>query len=74
MRKQRSLVQNSREGLTIGEVGILKELKLANDNLRWKVQYKSQVIAASQAIISELRNSLKERDSTIEQLRQQLQG
>lgn len=71
--QQRSLVVTSSEGLTIGEVGVLKELKLANDNLRWKLNYKAQVIAASQTIIGELRQSLKERDATIEQLKLELQ-
>lgn len=72
--KQRNLVQNCREGLTIGEVGILKELKLANDNLRWKLQHKSQVIASSLAMIGELKQSLKEKDSIIEQLKQEIQA
>lgn len=58
--KQRQLFETDTEVVTLGQASILTELKLANDNLRWRLQQKQSVIDAQQATITDLRKQLEE--------------
>ncbi len=44
--------------LHTGQASIITELKLANDNLRWRLQQKQSVVLAQQSIISDLQAQL----------------
>ncbi len=37
---------------------MLRELKLANDNLRWRLQQRNKLLAANQAVIARYRDGL----------------
>ena len=59
MHRERSLVRSDTEVLTVGQSGVLRELKLANDNLRWRLQQRNKVLLSNQNLIDALRVSLK---------------
>ena len=40
--------------VTVGQAGLLAELKMANDNLRWRLQQKQLANRAQKAIIIDL--------------------
>eukprot|EP01034_Spumella_vulgaris_P024595 gene24595-30961_t len=67
LHKQRSIVSSDGEVMTIGQVGVLRELKLANDNLRWRLQQKSSVIAANKTVIERLHTSLQTSERNLQQ-------
>lgn len=58
LHRQRSVLLGTSEVLTVGQAGLLRELKLANDNLRWRLQQRDRVLAANREAISRLQDSL----------------
>eukprot|EP00981_Chlorochromonas_danica_P001440 scaffold300_cov173-Ochromonas_danica.AAC.8 len=53
LRKQREILVANQETLTIGEAGLLAELKLANDVLRSQLQHRNHVIHEQQYMIQQ---------------------
>jgi len=58
--QRRSLLHTDTATVTIGQASILSELKLANDNLRWRLQQKCSVVSAQQDMIESLQRQLAE--------------
>jgi len=54
MDKRRRLFSSDVDTVTVGQAGLLVELKLANDNLRWRLQQKQLANLAQKAIIVHL--------------------
>lgn len=50
--------------VTVGQAGLLAELKLANDNLRWRLQQKQLANQAQKTIIVDLQVCMVASDST----------
>jgi hypothetical protein len=58
--KQRRMFETDTECVTLGEASVITELKLANDNLRWRLQQKQSQVDAQQTLIADLRRQLEE--------------
>jgi hypothetical protein len=58
--KQRRMFETDTECVTLGEASVITELKLANDNLRWRLQQKQSQLDAQQTLIADLRRQLEE--------------
>lgn len=58
LRKQREILVANQETLTIGEAGLLAELKLANDVLRSQLQHRNHIIHEQQCVIQVLKEQL----------------
>jgi hypothetical protein len=58
--KQRRMFETDIECVTLGEASVITELKLANDNLRWRLQQKQSQVDAQQTLIADLRRQLEE--------------
>ena len=56
------------EKITLGELPIIHELKLANDNLRWRVATKNRALQASNNTIEALKKTIAAKDAHIEKL------
>lgn len=65
LQRQHALLSTDAETLTIGQTGVLKELKLANDNLRWRLEQRHRVIASQNIIISGLQQQLCDMQSEL---------
>jgi hypothetical protein len=48
-----------------GEIRLVKELKLANENLRWRLQQRNKVINDSKFIIEHLKTKLLETEKAL---------
>ena len=55
----------------MGEAGVLRELKMANDNLRWRLQQRNKVLEANRALISSLQSALRDSQAEVGRLRPQ---
>lgn len=73
MAKQRAILSTDTDVITIGQAGVLTELKLANDNLRWRLQQKDSLVAAQKIIISSLQAQLAECQEKLKQ-QQDIEG
>jgi hypothetical protein len=69
--KQRRLFMSGDQVISMAETGLLRELKLANDNLRWRLgqgrhvlQSKNQEISRLNSIIRQQQNRIVELEST----------
>jgi calcineurin-like phosphoesterase family protein len=51
------LSNNENDIIKIGDMSLIKELKLANDNLRWRLNQKTKIIESNNEIIENLKNS-----------------
>lgn len=58
--RQRSILSTDMDMVTIGQAGVLTEMKLANDNLRWRLQQKDSLVTAQKVIIANLQAQLAE--------------
>ena len=60
VRKQQEVFQvNSSEVITFGEISLVKELKIANDNLRWRLEQKNLLLQKNKEIITNAALQLK---------------
>lgn len=57
------------EKVTIGEVHLVKELKLANDDLRWRINSKNRTISALTTSLNEVQGHLKGKDDEMLRLK-----
>jgi len=48
-----------------GEIRLVKELRLANENLRWRLQQRNKVINDSKFIIEHLKTKLLETEKAL---------
>ena len=46
------------EKIIVGEMPLVRELKLANDDLRWRLAQKNRALVASQAMVAQLQEQL----------------
>lgn len=53
-KRRRLLSSDYVDTVTVGQAGLLAELKMANDNLRWRLQQKQLANRAQKAIIIDL--------------------
>lgn len=60
LQQRRAMLHTDTATVTIGQASLITELKLANDNLRWRLQQKQSVVAAQQDIIAHLQAQLSE--------------
>ena len=58
--------------LRLGEMSILKELKLSNDNLRWRLKQKQRVLMSSNMIINNLKEALNKAELNFDKCNQEL--
>jgi hypothetical protein len=59
-RRDRELVSRGPAVLTVGEGRLVRELKVANDNLRWKLQQRQRALLAAQEALSVMRSQSEE--------------
>lgn len=57
--------------ISLGEMGLVAELKLANDNLRWKLQQREALLESTTVQVAVLQKQLAEQARQIETLTQQ---
>ena len=57
------------EKVTIGEVHLIKELKLANDDLRWRISSKSRTVAALTTSLEGVQQQMQGKDEEISRLK-----
>ena len=50
----------------LGDMNIIKELKLANDNLKWRLEQRNKTLLASKAVIESLRKKLEVTEGLLE--------
>lgn len=62
--KDQRLVQTSSEVIRLGEVPVITELKLANDNLRWKLQQKDAIISEQRKTIHAMLEKIQRLESS----------
>ena len=48
-----------------GEVGVIKELKLANENLKWRLEQRNKALQASRLVVDLLQLKLKETEAKL---------
>jgi hypothetical protein len=65
-KKKSILSTDGDEVITIGQAHVLKEMKLANDNLRWRLQQRQRGLKASQLIITGLKQALIESEDQLD--------
>lgn len=65
-KKKSILSTDGDEVITIGQAHVLKEMKLANDNLRWRLQQRQRGLKASQVIITGLKQALIESEDHLD--------
>lgn len=58
--------------LRLGEMSILKELKLSNDNLRWRLKQKQRVLISSNLIINNLKEALNKAELNFDRCNEEL--
>ena len=46
------------EKIVVGEMPLVRELKLANDDLRWRLSQKNKALIASQCMVTQLQAEL----------------
>ena len=51
--------------MTIGEIHLIKELKLANDDLRWRIKNKNRAVAALTNSLQVLQKQVRDKDEEI---------
>jgi hypothetical protein len=56
--KQRRILDTDSATVTLGEASVITELKLANDNLRWRLQQKQSLVNAQQMMIVDLKRQV----------------
>jgi hypothetical protein len=56
--KQRQILDTDSATVTLGEASVITELKLANDNLRWRLQQKQSLVNAQQMMILDLQRQV----------------
>ena len=62
----KNFVRNSGiEKVTIGEVHLIRELKLANDDLRWRISNKNRAVAALTTSLEGLQKQIRDKDEEI---------
>jgi len=52
------------EKVSIGEMSLIREMKLANDDLRWRMSQKNRALAASEAMVQHLQEQLQANSSS----------
>eukprot|EP01033_Poteriospumella_lacustris_P004225 gene4225-3012_t len=62
-RQQRLVGTTSHDVVSLGEVGVVQELKLANDNLRWKIQQRDALLVNAYQQIAALQQRLAEQET-----------
>jgi len=67
-KRRRLLSSDYVDTVTVGQAGLLAELKMANDNLRWRLQQKQLANRAQKAIIINLQERLFEAEARIKDL------
>lgn len=67
IRKQQHNELDTIGNVTIGEGKIISELKVANDNLRWRLQQKARTICAMEEVSSSLKDDVADMKRTIQQ-------
>jgi hypothetical protein len=66
LRKQeRETLACASTNITLGEGKLISELKLANDNLRWRLQQKCRTVAAFEELSSDLKGNIAGLNETI---------
>lgn len=69
----KNFVRNSGiEKVTIGEVHLIKELKLANDDLRWRIKNKNRAAAALANSVEALQRQLRAKDEELSRQKDEL--
>lgn len=56
--------ETSIEKVNIGDMSLIREMKLANDDLRWRMSQKNRALAASEAMVQHLQAQLQADGST----------
>ena len=60
--------------LSLGELGLVQELQLANSNLQWRLSQRNKVLASSQESIQQLRQRVQSQQREIAALREELES
>jgi hypothetical protein len=60
------MFQTNHEIITFGEMKLIQELKIANDNLRWRCEQKNLLVSKHKETIVSLQNQLKQYDSRLQ--------
>lgn len=66
-RQQRLAGTTSQDVVSLGEIGVVQELKLANDNLRWKIQQRDALLVNAYQQIAALQQRLTEQETQCHQ-------
>jgi len=74
MENMRNMLETDTQQLRLGEMSILKELKLSNENLRWRLKQKQRVLLSNNLIINNLKESLNKAEMKYESCNQELQS
>ena len=59
-KQRRMLAADAVEPLRVGQIGVLRELKLANDCLRWRLQQRDRVVQAQRRCVAGLQAQLRD--------------
>jgi len=73
MENMRNLLDVDTQQIKLGEMSILKELKLSNDNLRWRLKQKQRVLLSNNLIINNLKDALTKAEMKYEECNKELQ-
>ena len=73
MENMRNLLDVDTQQIKLGEMSILKELKLSNDNLRWRLKQKQRVLLSTNLIINNLKDALSKAEMKYEDCNKELQ-
>ena len=72
LRKQQNIFQFDHDVITFGELRLVQELKLANDNLRWRLEQKSIIIQKFKETSLQLKTRLQQSEARIQELELQV--
>jgi predicted RNase H-like nuclease (RuvC/YqgF family) len=70
--QQRQVFETSSEVYSFHDVNLLTELKLANDNLRWRLQQRNHIIESKNAAIAQLTKQCKAYEERIAALEEEI--
>ena len=66
--------QGGGQVISVGDMHIIKELKLANENLKWRLEQRSKSLVASKAIVDVLKDKLRRAEAQVAELKQSTGG
>lgn len=73
LRKQEQLFQYNHDVINFGELRLVTELKLANDNLRWRLEQRNVILQKYKETNQKLRLQLQQSEERTKELELQLQ-